>query len=61
MRWNLPVRCLVLEGGFNERNKFVHIPLGTYKKGKISIEKLQTLMASGKELEELSAELGNAI
>jgi simple sugar transport system ATP-binding protein len=31
--------------------------LGTYTKGEISIDELQTLMAGGKELEDLSAEL----
>ena len=35
--------------------------LGTYAKGEISIEELQTLMAGGRELEDLSAELGSAV
>jgi len=35
--------------------------LGTYAKGEISIEELQTLMAGGKELEDLSAELGSTM
>ena len=28
LRWNPHFHCLVLEGGFDERGKFVHIPLG---------------------------------
>ncbi len=28
LRWNSHFHCLVLEGGFDERGKFVHIPLG---------------------------------
>ena len=28
LRWNPPFHCLVLEGGFDERGKFVYIPLG---------------------------------
>ena len=28
LRWNPPFHCLVLEGGFDERCRFVHIPLG---------------------------------
>ncbi len=35
--------------------------LGTYAKGEISIDELQTLMAGGKELEDLSAELGSEV
>ena len=35
--------------------------LGTYTKGEISIDELQTLMAGGKELEDLSAELGSEV
>lgn len=35
--------------------------LGTYAKGEISIEELQTLMAGGRELEDLSAELGSTV
>jgi simple sugar transport system ATP-binding protein len=35
--------------------------LGTYTKDEISIEELQTLMAGGKELEDLSAELDNCV
>ena len=35
--------------------------LGTYSKGEISIDELQTLMAGGKELEDLSAELGSEV
>ena len=28
LRWNPHFHCLVLEGGFDERGKFAHIPLG---------------------------------
>jgi hypothetical protein len=28
LRWNPHFHCLVLEGGFDDRGKFVHIPLG---------------------------------
>ena len=28
LRWNPHFHCLVLEGGFDERDKFIHIPLG---------------------------------
>jgi hypothetical protein len=28
LRWNPHYHCIVLEGGFDERGKFVHIPLG---------------------------------
>ena len=28
LRWNPHFHCLVLEGGFDERGRFVHIPLG---------------------------------
>jgi simple sugar transport system ATP-binding protein len=35
--------------------------LGTFDKGEISLEQLQNLMAGGKELQELSHELGGTI
>jgi simple sugar transport system ATP-binding protein len=35
--------------------------LGTYAKDEIAIDELQTLMAGGKELEDLSAELDNCV
>ena len=35
--------------------------LDTYAKGEISIDELQTLMAGGRELEDLSAELGSEV
>jgi simple sugar transport system ATP-binding protein len=37
------------------------ITLGTYAKDEISIDELQTLMAGGKELEDLSTELDNCV
>lgn len=37
------------------------ITLGTYTKDEISIDELQTLMAGGKELEDLSAELDSSV
>ena len=35
--------------------------LGTHDKGAISMDELQTLMAGGKELQELSLELGGTV
>jgi hypothetical protein len=32
LRWNPHFHCLVLEGGFDERGKFVHIPLGNVQR-----------------------------
>jgi hypothetical protein len=32
LRWNPHYHCIVLEGGFDERGKFVHIPLGDIKR-----------------------------
>ena len=32
LRWNPHYHCIVLEGGFDERGKFVHIPLGDIQK-----------------------------
>jgi hypothetical protein len=32
LRWNPHYHCIVLEGGFDDRGKFVHIPLGDIQK-----------------------------
>jgi hypothetical protein len=47
LRWNPHFHCLVLEGGFDDRGKFVHIPLGDIQRMSCSFCSAETAWQIG--------------